>query len=70
MNIEKFTCKKIRALREGFPFTQEEFANKIGISVSYLAKIELCKCSPKVSLLFKIGEVLNIKLSEFFKDFN
>lgn len=59
---------KIKQLREERNLTQNEFAEKIGISVSYLSKIEAPNCDKSFSLdlLFDICDVFNINISDFF----
>jgi transcriptional regulator with XRE-family HTH domain len=48
--------------------TQRELADKVGISLSYLSKIEASNCNKSFSLhvLFDIADALNVDIKEFF----
>lgn len=52
--------------RKKLNMTQEELANKVGISYSYITQIEAPKVVKKMSLevLFDIAEVLNIDIKK------
>lgn len=58
IKISKYRVKK--------GLTQEELANEVGISYSYLTQIEAPNVVKKMSLevLFDIAEVLNIDVKE------
>lgn len=57
---------KISKYRNRKNLTQEELANKVGISYSYLTQIEAPNVVKKMSLevLFDISDVLNIDIKE------
>lgn len=59
---------KIKKLREEQKLSQNEFAELIGVSVSYLSKIEAENCNKSFSLdlLFEICDKLNIDIIYFF----
>lgn len=59
----------IKRIREQNKLTQAQFCEKIGISISYLSKIEAPNCEKSFSLdlLFHISEVMNVNITEFFK---
>lgn len=48
--------------------SQEQFAEEIDMSVSYVSKLEQGLTSPTAIVLFKMSKVLNIPMEEFFKD--
>lgn len=50
--------------------TQQELADKVGISKSYLSKIEASSSNKSCSLhvLFDIADVLNVSINELFND--
>ena len=48
--------------------SQEQFAEMIDMSVSYVSKLEQGLTSPSAIALFKMSKVLNIPMEEFFKD--
>lgn len=57
---------KISKYRREKGLTQEEFANKIGISYSYFTQIEAPNVVTKMSLeiLFDIADALNIDIKD------
>lgn len=67
-NIYTKIGQKIKKYRKAKNLTQEELANKLNISISYLTKIEAknCKKSFSLALLFEIAEKLNKDIKEFF----
>jgi transcriptional regulator with XRE-family HTH domain len=60
--------QKIKEYRKQNKLSQLELADKLGISLSYLTKIEAknCKKSFSLALLFDIAEVLEIDIKKFF----
>lgn len=50
--------------------SQEQFAEMIDMSVSYVSKLEQGLTSPTAIALFKMSKILNIPMEEFFKDIN
>ncbi len=55
---------KIERIRKDI--TQEEFAEKIDMSLSYISKLEQGLTSPTAMVLFKMSKVLDIPMEEFF----
>jgi transcriptional regulator with XRE-family HTH domain len=51
-------------------YTQEELAQKAGISLSYLSMIERAQRTPYVETLVPIAAALGITLSQLFLDLN
>jgi transcriptional regulator with XRE-family HTH domain len=60
--------KNIKKFRGMNNMTQRELADKVGISLSYLSKIEASNCNKSFSLhvLFDIADALNVDIKEFF----
>jgi transcriptional regulator with XRE-family HTH domain len=56
--------EKIRLIRETKGFTQEQVAEKLGISSSVYGDIERGENDPKLSKLQKIAEAFDVQLSE------
>ncbi|MDQ0257890.1 transcriptional regulator with XRE-family HTH domain [Evansella vedderi] len=56
--------RRIRAFRKLKGFTQEDFAKRIGISVSVLGEIERGNRKPSEDLLKAVTETLQISLDE------
>lgn len=57
-------AQRIRAFRKLKGYTQTEFADILGTSVSILGAIERGTRTPDERLLIKISESLNIELEE------
>ena len=62
--------KSIKRYRTAAHLTQTKFADKLGISLSYLTKLESAKCDKSVSLslLNHIANTLNIDIVMFFEE--
>ena len=71
-DIDLYTTigKNIKYYREQAKLTQIQLAEQAEISISYLSKIEAsgCKKSISLSVLNQIANVLNISISDFFKE--
>ena len=62
--------RNIKAERLRKDITQEQFAELINMSLSYVSKVEQGLTSPTAMALFKMSIVLNIPMEEFFKGIN
>src|SRR5260370_31199656 len=62
--------ERIYELRKMRQFTQEELAQRAGISLSYLSMIERAQRKPYVETLLPIAAALGITLSQLFLDLN
>lgn len=62
--------RNIKRYRTAAQLTQTQFADKLGISLSYLTKLESTKCdkSLSLSLLNHIANILNIEITVFFEE--
>ncbi len=58
--------KRIKYLRENAHLTQEKLAEKSGISLDYLGKIEVCINKPGLKTLLKISNALEIPIKSLF----
>lgn len=69
-NAERYKTisQNIKKYRKIKNMTQKELSEKVGISLSYLTKIEAEKCNKTFSLdvLFDIADVLDIDIKNFF----
>lgn len=52
--------KRIRSARENLGYTREQFAEKLDVSVSYLAELERGRTGISVKLLIKVCRVLGL----------
>ena len=62
---KEFICNKIKLARKNANITQEQLAEKIGISSKQISRIESMSYIPSVPTFLKIIDVLNINISEF-----
>jgi transcriptional regulator with XRE-family HTH domain len=61
---EKALANRIRAYRKLKGLTQQELADRIGISIAVLGSVERGTRRPKKDLLENIARVLNIRFDE------
>ena len=66
-DVYKNLGRRIKFLREKAHLTQEKLAEKSGISLDYLGKIEVCINKPGLKTIIKISNALNIPIYELFK---
>lgn len=59
---------RIRELRKSKNYTQDRFAELIGIDAKHLSRIECSKTQPSLNLLKKISCVLEIDISDLFNN--
>lgn len=57
---------RIKELREEFGLSARGLADKVGLDPSQISKIEKDVSKPSLDALFRICNVLDISLSEFF----
>ncbi len=62
----KLLGKQIKLLREKSGLTQEKLAEKSGISLDYLGKIEVNINKPGLKTLIKISNALDIPIKVLF----
>ena len=53
--------KRIKFLREKAGLTQEKLAEKSGISLDYLGKIEVCINKPGIKTILKVANALKVE---------
>ena len=58
--------KRLRKLRRMRDWTQEEMAEKCGMSSDFISQLERGKNSPSLDTLQKLAEVLEVPIAEFF----
>lgn len=58
--------KKIRNLREDHKLTQEELAERLGISRQSIISVEKGKCLPSLPLALRIADMFDIAFEEIF----
>lgn len=58
---------RIKVLRAERNWTQEDLANKVGISRQAVLSIEKYKYTPSLELAYKIAKVFYVSIDEVFK---
>ncbi len=58
---------RIKFLRETQNLTQENLAEKSGLSLDYIGKIEVCINKPGLRALIKISNALDVDIKELFE---
>ncbi|HHY0467066.1 TPA: helix-turn-helix domain-containing protein [Vibrio parahaemolyticus] len=67
--LAKIHClmgQKIKAIRKEKKLTSEELAERSGLSVTYISRLENGKQSPTLSALYKIAKGMDTSLLAFF----
>ena len=64
--LPKSLGKKIQRKRKDLGLTQDELAEKVGISLTYMGFIEQGRYAPSLEVLNKIAKALKIPLSDLF----
>lgn len=68
MTVEQRIGKQIQKLRKAKGYTQQVFAEKIGLSTNYLSDIERGKSSPRMDKLVTIINALTCSADDIFAD--
>ena len=58
--------REIRRYRKGQKMTQEELANKVGVTPKYIQYVEAARRIPSLKILYKIAKGLGVKVKELF----
>ena len=64
--IYKSIGKRIKVLRENKGLTQEKLAEKTGLSLDFIGKIEVNINEPGLKSLIKIANALDVHIKELF----
>ncbi|MDQ5954948.1 MAG: hypothetical protein QG583_876 [Patescibacteria group bacterium] len=64
MGSQKQIGENIKKIREQRGTTQEELADKVGVHVSYISRIERGVVNPSVEVLENIAKALKVKSSK------
>ncbi|MBR2525000.1 helix-turn-helix transcriptional regulator [bacterium] len=67
-NFYKNLGKKIKNLRKKAGLTQEQLAEKTGLSLDFIGKIEVNLKHPSISTLLILSNTFNIHISDLLKD--
>ena len=66
MAVPKILGKKIKSFRKKMGLTQEELADKVNLTSTYIGFIEQGRYSPSLKTAQKIAKVLKVSLSDLF----
>lgn len=61
--------KRVRAQRATLRLSQEELASRAGVHRTYIGMIERAEKNITLENIEKVAKALNLKLSDFFRDF-
>jgi transcriptional regulator with XRE-family HTH domain len=61
-------ARRVRDLRRSRRLTQEELAERAGISISFVSMIERGERSPSYETLLQLAEGLDLRVSDLFQD--
>lgn len=62
--LPKIISKRIKKRRNELGMTQEDLAEKVGVSRVYIGYVEQGRNTPSLEILEKIAKALKVKLSE------
>ncbi len=57
----------MRQMREAREWTQEELADRVGLSARYVGEIERHRASPTVNVLGRLAQAFGIEAAELLK---
>ena len=66
-DLRKYLSHNLRVERAKNELTQEQLAEKIGISTKHLTKIENMKVTLSVYIVYKMAKVLNTTIDSLLK---
>lgn len=62
--LTKTICKRIKKFRHDIGMTQEDLAEKVGVSRVYIGYVEQGRNTPSLEILEKIAKSLKVKLPD------
>jgi transcriptional regulator with XRE-family HTH domain len=63
-NLAEILALRVRQARITREWTQEELADRVGLSVRYIGQIERCRASPTVNVLGRIADAFGLEAGE------
>jgi len=64
--IQETFAKNLREIRRNCGFTQVELAEKAAISTNYLAMVEIARYIPRVEIIERLANAMNVEIYELF----
>ena len=65
--LTKTICKRIKKFRNEMGFTQEDLAEKVGVSRVYIGYVEQGRNSPSLEILEKIAKSLKVRIGDLLE---
>lgn len=65
--LTKTICKRIKKYRNERGLTQEDLAEKVGVSRVYIGYVEQGRNTPSLEILEKISKTLKVRLSDIIE---
>jgi len=66
-DIRKKFGKRLRRLRRNMDLTQEDLAERVGVSVTFIGQMERGENAPSFETLEKLAQVLEVEVDELFR---
>jgi DNA-binding XRE family transcriptional regulator len=65
--LTKIICKRIKKYRSEVGMTQEDLAEKVGVSRVYIGYVEQGRNTPSLEILEKIAKALKVRMSDIIE---
>lgn len=65
--LTKTICKRIKKYRNDRGLTQEDLAEKVGVSRVYIGYVEQGRNTPSLEILEKISKALKVRVSDIIE---
>ena len=65
--IKKAISKAIIKIRNNNNLTQQKLAEILDVSIEHISRIENCKYTCSITLIFKLCSIFNLSIDEFFE---
>jgi len=66
LGYDELLGERIQKLRKKAKLKQHELAEKVGVSTKYIQYIEAATRQPSLKTVYKIAEVLQVKVNQLF----
>jgi len=66
-DLAQILALRLRQVRNDHNWTQEELADRVGLSVRYIGAIERCQASPTVEVLGRIADACGVEPGELLR---
>ncbi|MFR1671545.1 MAG: helix-turn-helix domain-containing protein [Candidatus Gastranaerophilaceae bacterium] len=67
MNFYKQLGQNIKERRKSLGYTQQQLADKMGLSLNFIGKIEVAFSKPSLDTLIELAEILETSVSDLTK---